>query len=147
MMHAAFRSATLGASEMPRLRLHPNPALSAVTALALALISLAVDPTFAATAEVGLQQRVIFTEYTPLSGNLELVRRSLTPLTAAQLPQRLKQLGKGLSEQPVSLADERYTLYVPSQAPPQGYALLVFVPRWRDAHMPQGWTMVLDRFG
>lgn len=118
-----------------------------MTALALPLLSLAVAPAFAATPEPGLQQNVIFTEYTPLAGNPELVRRSLTPLTAAQLPQRLAQLGKGLSEQPVNLADERYTLYVPPQAPPAGYALLVFVPPWRDAHMPEGWTMVLDRLG
>jgi pimeloyl-ACP methyl ester carboxylesterase len=97
--------------------------------------------------KVGLLQDEIFSEYSPLSSNLELARRSLTPLTAAELPQRLAQLGKGLSEQPINLADERFTLYVPSQAPPNGYALLVFVPPWQDAHLPQGWTPVLDRYG
>ncbi len=103
--------------------------------------------TAAESAESGLLQNVTFSEYSPLSSNLELLRRSLTPLTAAELPQRLAQLGKGLSEQPINLADERFILYVPQRAPPTGYALLVFVPPWQDAHMPQGWASVLDRYG
>jgi pimeloyl-ACP methyl ester carboxylesterase len=131
---------------MVRLRFSPTQVRARVSALARLLILTTSLPAAHAT-DVGLLQNVIFTEYTPLSANLELVRRSLTPLTAAELPQRLAQLGKGLSEQPVNLADERYTLYVPAQAPPNGYALLVFVPPWRDAHMPEGWTPVLDRLG
>jgi pimeloyl-ACP methyl ester carboxylesterase len=101
----------------------------------------------AGSAESGLLQDVIFNEYSPLSSNLELARRSLTPLTAAELPRRLEQLGKGLSEQPINLTNERFTLYVPAQAPANGYALLVFIPPWQDAHVPQGWTPVLDRLG
>jgi pimeloyl-ACP methyl ester carboxylesterase len=117
---------------------------------AVLTVSLSVLTSIATAAEaekVGLLQNVVFSEYSPLSSNFELARRSLTPLTAAELPQRLAQLGKSLSEQPINLADERFTLYVPEQAPPNGYGLLVFVPPWQDAHMPQEWTPVLDRYG
>lgn len=36
---------------------------------------------------------------------------------------------------------------MPSQVPLHGYALLVFVPPWPDARLPQGWAPVLDRYG
>ena len=38
-------------------------------------------------------------------------------------------------------------MYVPSQAPPDGYALLVFVPPWNEARVPPEWTSVLERHG
>jgi pimeloyl-ACP methyl ester carboxylesterase len=117
-------------------------------ALLIVSLSVLVSHAIAAkSAETGLLQNVVFNEYSPLSSNLELARRSLTPLTSAELPHRLQQLGKDLSEQPLNLTDEKFTLYVPVQAPPNGYALLVFVPPWQDAHIPQGWTPVLDRLG
>src|SRR5256886_9696067 len=81
-----------------------------------------------------------------LSTNLELARRSLSPLTAAQLPRILTQSGRRLSEQPIDLSQETFVLYVPSPAPPQGYTLLVFVPPWQDARVPVGWTSALDRY-
>ena len=92
-------------------------------------------------------QNVLFSEYSPLATNAELARRLLTPLTAAKIPQLLARAGKGLSDQPINLSDEKFVVYVPAQAPVHGYALLVFVPPWSDARLPQGWAAVLDRYG
>src|SRR5437879_6566430 len=75
----------------------------------------------------GTLSHPVFTDYSALSTNLELARRSLSPLTAAQLPRILTQSGTRLSEQPIDLSQETFVLYVPSPAPPQGYTLLVFV--------------------
>src|ERR1700683_2857002 len=116
--------------------------------VALLIVGLGVLRSQTATSAQNASLRnVTSREYSALSSNLELARRSLTPLTAAELPQRLAQLGKSLSEQPINLSDERFTLYVPSPAPPNGYALLVFVPPWQDGHMPEGWASVLERYG
>jgi pimeloyl-ACP methyl ester carboxylesterase len=89
----------------------------------------------------------VFSEYSPLASNAELARRMLTPLSAARIPQLLARAGKGLSEQPINPAEEKFVVYVPAQAPPAGYALLVFVPPWTDARLPEGWSAVLDRYG
>ncbi len=94
-----------------------------------------------------LQLDAVLTEYSPLSGNSELVRRLLSPLTAAQIQRMLASSGKAMSEQEIRLADERFALYVPAHAPPQGYRLLVFVPPWREAKLPSGWAPVLDQYG
>ena len=94
----------------------------------------------------GTLSHPVFSDYSALSTNLELARRSLSPLTAAQLPRRLTQSGTRLSEQPIDLSQETFVLYVPSPAPPQGYTLLVFVPPWQDARLPGGWTSALDRY-
>jgi pimeloyl-ACP methyl ester carboxylesterase len=91
------------------------------------------------------EQHVTFSDYSPLSSNAELARRLLSPLTAAQLPQLLQRAGAALSEQPIDLAAEEFLLYVPAAAPPQGYALLVFVPPWPQAQLPRGWAAVLNR--
>lgn len=101
----------------------------------------------AAPADVGGSHDVVFTEYSPLSSNAELARRLLSPLTAAQLPQQFARSAKGLSEQPINLSEEKFLVYVPLEAPLHGYALLVFVPPWPDARLPQGWASVLDRYG
>lgn len=94
----------------------------------------------------GLSQ-VTFAEATPLSGNAELARRMLSPLTSLKLRQTLAHSGKVLADQPIDLAQESFALYVPSVPPPSGYGLLVFVPPWDDARLPDGWAPVLDRFG
>lgn len=90
---------------------------------------------------------VVFSDYSPLSSNAELARRLLTPLEAARIPQLLAHSGDHLSEQPINLSEEKFVLYVPTQAPARGYALLVFVPPWPDARLPEGWSSVLDRYG
>lgn len=111
---------------------------------ALALLELSAPEN---RAETGLLRDVAFSAYTPLSGNLELARRSLTPFNAASLPGRLASAGKALAEQPIDLSAERFIAYVPPAPPPGGYALLAFVPPWPEASLPRGWAAVLDRQG
>jgi dienelactone hydrolase len=96
---------------------------------------------------VGLQQGVVLHDYTPLSGNTQLVRRLMSPLAAAQILEQLQQSSQQLIEQSLDLAAERFTLYVPPRAPPAGYGLLVFVPPGEKAPLPEGWGPVLDQFG
>jgi poly(3-hydroxybutyrate) depolymerase len=90
---------------------------------------------------------VVFTEYGSYSTNPELTRRLLSPLSAARLEQDLKQSGKTLAAQAVSLPEERFIVYLPSMRPARGFGLLVFVPPWQDARMPAGWPAVLDQYG
>jgi dienelactone hydrolase len=96
---------------------------------------------------VGLQTQVAFSEYSPLSTSSEVVRRLLSPLTAAQVQRSLEHSGERLREQSVDLAAERFVLYLPPRAPAAGYALLTFVPPWDEARLPPGWAAVLDRYG
>lgn len=98
-------------------------------------------------AEAGSLGTVRFDAYTPLSSNAELARRLLSPLDAAKLPQLLAQSRSVLREQPVDLAQESFVLYVPSRKPPNGYGLLVFIPPWYFARLPDGWADVLDDKG
>src|SRR5437879_3459048 len=95
----------------------------------LAVLLLAAHP---ARGETGLLRDVVFTDYTPLSSNLELARRLLTPLAAATLPERVAGSGKRLAEQPIELSEERFIVYVPAAPPRQGYGLLAFVPPWPE---------------
>ena len=91
--------------------------------------------------------RVAFSEYSPLSTSSEVMRRLLSPLTAAEVQRSLEHSGKRLRGQSVDLAAERFVLYVPPLAPAEGYALLTFVPPWDEAQLPPGWASVLDRYG
>ena len=93
----------------------------------------------------GLQQNVIFSEYTPLSASMELVRRTLSPLANAKIARAAKNAP--LRPQAVDLTQERFSVYVPAQRPLQGYGLLVFIPPWQDAHLPPGWPTVLNEHG
>src|SRR5579859_4859308 len=81
-------------------------------------------------ATTGMLRDVTFSQYGTLSSSAELSRRLVTPLTALRLQQRAAVTGVALADQPVDLAHEHFALYVPTQAPPHGYALLVFVPPW-----------------
>ena len=94
-----------------------------------------------------LLEEVAFTDYAPLSANTELVRRLLSPLAAAQIRAALSRSNKQLLEQSIDLKSEKFVLYVPQEAPPHGYGLLVFVPPWQEARLPQGWGPVLDHYG
>src|SRR5271167_1225712 len=90
-------------------------------------ISLLARPGDAPDNTAAVRHDVVFTEYSPLSGSLELARRMLTPLTFAQLEREAVRKNVKLREQPVDLANEKFALFVPAQAPPEGYALLVFI--------------------
>jgi pimeloyl-ACP methyl ester carboxylesterase len=97
--------------------------------------------------ETGLSSGVAFSQYSPLASNAELARRLLSPLAAARMQAIFTRSGKTLTGQPIDLAKERFLTYVPSRAPPGGYGLLVFVPPWGQAKLPDGWASVLDRYG
>jgi len=94
-----------------------------------------------------LQRDVVFTEYTALAGNTEIVRRLLSPLAAQMIQAKARQIGKPLLEQSIDLSQERYVLYVPAHVPDVGYGVLVFVPPWNDALLPLGWDAALDAAG
>src|SRR5271168_3924713 len=118
--------------------------LLGIVALATGLPAAAVHGSDSAAA---VQHDVVFTEYSPLSGSLELARRMLSPLTFAQLEREAKRKNVKLREQPVDLANEKFALFVPAQAPPEGYALLVFIAPWQAAAVPRNWISALDRHG
>ncbi len=103
----------------------------------------------AAPAATGLQTEVVFSDYSPLSGTTQLVRRLLSPLASEQIKGVLARTPapRRLLEQSIDLAAERFVLYVPPTPPAAGYGVLVFVPPWQDARLPQGWGPTLDRFG
>ncbi|MGH6876154.1 MAG: hypothetical protein ACREHV_02120, partial [Rhizomicrobium sp.] len=105
-----------------------------------------VGPASAQVAPAGTLSNVTFSDYSPLSSNAELARRMLSPLKNAQLEQMLAH-GARLREQPIDLAQETFALYVPARAPANGYGLIVFVPPWDSARLPDGWGAVLDQYG
>ena len=93
----------------------------------------------------GLHREVVFSEYSPLAGNAELIRRVLSPLAAWQTRESIARNGAQMREQPIDLAQEHFVLYVPAHAAVRGHGLLVFVPPWREATLPRGWDAVLER--
>lgn len=94
------------------------------------------------------QQDVTFTEYSPLSSDIEIARRALTPLTFHLVQQRLSATRQALRERPIDLSKEKFSLYVPAGGPPKdGYGLLVFVAPWPEATRPHRWRPALDRHG
>jgi pimeloyl-ACP methyl ester carboxylesterase len=100
----------------------------------------------APTAQGRYRLDVMFTRYSPLSRNLEIGRRTLTPLTFAVVQRTLSAGIQGLREQPIDLTQEKFTVYVPAGAPPQaGYGLLVFVPPWPLGGVPRLWFGPLNR--
>lgn len=101
-----------------------------------------------AAAAPGLRNQVRFDAYTPLSQGNEIARRLFTPLTYAHLQRYLVDHRLAMREQSIDLTQERFVLYVPTGAPPpSGYGLLVFVPPWPQATLPEGWAGELDRRG
>ena len=124
-----------------------RPITAVFVALGAALLTNQALAQDATALNVGPRRDVVFTDYTPLSGSAELVRRMLSPLAALEVQRALTRSGKALTEQSVDLSKERFTLYVPAQAPPHGYGLLAFVSPDQDAPLPPGWAAVLDRYG
>ncbi len=94
------------------------------------------------------QRNVIFTQYSPLSRNIEIGRRTLTPLTFGVAQRVLSANREALREQPIDLTQEKFAVYVPAGAPPKnGYGLLVFVPPWPEAGLPRLWFGPLNQHG
>lgn len=95
----------------------------------------------------GLHNDVVFSGYSVLSSSPELLHRLLSPLNAVRAGKRLALSAMALRDQPIDLAKERFTVYVPAHAPAPGYGLLVFVPPWQNAMLPRGWAAILERRG
>ena len=115
--------------------------------LALLLLMLTPPQIYAAAAGGKILSEVVFSHYGTASSNPELARRLLSPATSARLERQLAASGKTFGGPPIDLAAERFIVYVPTQAPARGYALLVFVPPWQQARLPEGWGPVLDAHG
>ena len=71
-----------------------------------------------------MAQDTVFTEVTPLSGNAELTRRLLTPLTVVQMRKALARDRQSLAEQPLNIAGEKFLVHVPPREPANGYGLM-----------------------
>ena len=78
----------------------------------------------------------------PLASTAEIVRRTFSPLTAQRITAT-----NSIAGQPIDIARESFVVYVPDHKPPEGYALLVFVPPTDIAKVPSGWAPVLDEKG
>ena len=113
--------------------------------LVLASPALAADQ--AESGATGLLGDLVFSRYSPLSSSTELARRMVSPLNARRLQQQAATRGTAIREQPVDLTRERFALYVPAHVPPDGYALLVFVPPWNEAKVPPEWVDTLEKRG
>src|SRR5260370_33807392 len=113
------------------------------TGLTAALMS----PANTQTVPAGLRNGVVFTEYSALSTSPELVRRLFSPFTALRVNQEAARMGKALRGQPINLASESFSIYVPAHPSPHGYSLLVFVPPWSKADVPPQWLLHLDLHG
>jgi predicted esterase len=109
----------------------------------LASATVAVPPALAgATMQPGVHTGVVLTESSPLASTAEIIRRTFSPLGAQRMTG-----GASPSGQPIDIAQEKFILYVPTRKPPDGYALLVFVPPTDEALLPPGWASVLDDDG
>jgi hypothetical protein len=110
-------------------------------------ISLRALAAAAATVPTGLLTNVEFSDYSPLSRADELERRVLSPLQALRTNEAVAKSGIAIREQSIDLTRERFAVYVPPTKPQNGYALLVFVPPWESATVPQRWIGELDKRG
>ena len=105
-------------------------------------------PASAQTAASQLRTDVVFTEYSVLSSTAELVRRLYSPLSAVRINQEAQRAGGTLRGQPIDLAKEHYSIYVPNHphSPSGAYSLLVFIPPWPRAEVPRQWIPALNRY-
>jgi hypothetical protein len=115
--------------------------------LAQAVLWAALNVAHADSGSTGFIEDVHFSDYSPLSTNSELLRRMTSPLTGRQVQATLSRSSQRLIEQSIDLAAEKFVLYVPPVPPPHGYGVLVFVPPWQEARLPDGWSTVLDHYG
>ena len=126
-------------------RLQPGTGL---LALACAAAALGVAAGTAAGAAGTTLRDVVAADNTPYGENAELLRRMASPLTRLTAERSLADSGATLARYPLDVAAERFLIYQPAAPPPpQGFALLVFVPPWQDARLPPHWAGVLERFG
>src|SRR6202789_2489228 len=121
-----------------------------ITRTWLALLAAVMAPSIGSAQETadsvtGLRRDVVFSDYFPLSGSVELAHRTLSPLANVEIARAARNAR--LRPQAIDLTQERFSVYVPAQRPSRGYALLVFIPPWEDARLPPAWAPVLDENG
>ena len=96
-------------------------------------------------ARAGDRLDVAFDHYSPLSRNMQMARRLLSPLSAARLERLAINSPDKVREQAIDLANERFSVYVPKPAADGRYGLLVFIPPWNEATIPAQWIASLDQ--
>jgi pimeloyl-ACP methyl ester carboxylesterase len=121
-----------------------------ITSIWLTLLATVMTPLSGSAQETsdsvtGLQRNIVFSDYFPLSGSVELAHRTLSPLANLEIARATRNAA--LRPQAIDLTQERFSVYVPAQRPSQGYALLAFIPPWQDAHLPSGWATILEQRG
>jgi len=95
-------------------------------------------------ADDGLMKNVTFADASAAASSAELARRLLTPLAYRRVAPHLGDA----RTMPLDVAKERFAVYVPRGAPPpNGYAVLVFIPPWSEAALPRDWPRILDKHG
>jgi hypothetical protein len=114
-----------------------------LVAPAILMMPLAASAQESSDLVTGLQRKVIFSAYSPLSGSVELARRTLSPLANLEVARAKARL----RPQAIDLTQESFSIYVPAQHSSKGYALMVFIPPWQDAHLPIGWASIFDERG
>jgi pimeloyl-ACP methyl ester carboxylesterase len=92
----------------------------------------------------GLHRDVAFDQYPQTATSSALAGRLLGPKSYRELQ---AASGEDLRASFLDLSAERFAVYVPKRKPPGGYALIVFIPPWREAALPPGWSPVLDDYG
>ncbi len=104
-------------------------------------------PCFAA-APIGVQNPVVFSEYSALATNAELIDRLFRPLLAQRLHAEAAAAGQSADARSIDLAREHFALYVPANPPASGkYGLLVWIAPLDAAVIPPHWLRVLDKYG
>ena len=123
--------------------------LFALTASVLALHCAASQNAGPTGEPRGTPHEVVFTRYSSLFSNAQVLRRLLSPLAQEQVRDTLASTHKELGPYPLDLASERFLLYVPPGPPPspRGFALLVFIMPADQVFLPFGWAQQLDRRG
>lgn len=112
----------------------------------LLVAGLASATAFGAQPTTGLLPDVTFNAMPTNARNGELLRRLVSPLQAQRISAALGNRPDALGAPPLDPHQQRFALYVPpTPPPPAGYALLVFVPPWKQARVPVQWIPVLNR--
>lgn len=99
-----------------------------------------------AAAATAPQRQLVFSEYSPLSSSGEIARRLLSPLANLEISKFAAKSALSVQGQAIDLAQESFTVYVPADAPPQGYGVLVFISPSENVGLPAGWASVLDKY-
>ncbi len=123
-----------------------DPVLSAWVVVVAALLAPPALPDGAGTGGQLLRE-VAFTDYPDTARRSELLRRLLSPLTAAKLQHNPAEYAGLAADPPLDVAAERFVVYVPPPVAGRAYGVLIFVPPWPDARLPPGWAATLDRLG